>query len=272
MIGDVSGHGRDAIPVTASVRYTVRAYLEGGLSPRQALQVAGRVLDPQLRETAVTILVAVYDARTGLLTSAAAGHPPAIVTTDEAVAARAMSSPAFGLGAPTGRREVTVALPPGSAACFYTDGLADVVVDGARLGLDVLADEIRTLNGHDGAAELIGRLVDRSATQPDDMAAVVLRPPLEAPAARGLRIEELELDAADVERGRLARFLAEYGVSDGVAAAVTQSVVAKLADAHAVVIEVEHEPGGANVAVRLAPESVALPLERGPEAEVAAAG
>jgi hypothetical protein len=46
-----------------------------------------------------------------------------------------------------------------------------------------------------------------------------------------------------------------------VAAAATQAVVARLADAHAVVIEVEHEPGGANVAVRVAPGAVVLPLE-----------
>jgi hypothetical protein len=264
VIGDVAGHGRDAIPVTASVRYTVRAYMEGGLSPRQALQVAGRVLDAQLRDTLVTVLVAVYAVRTGLLTSAAAGHPPAIVTSDEAVSARALSSPALGLGAPTGRREVTVALPPGAAACFYTDGLADVVVDGDRLGFDDLAAQIRTLGADAGASQLIAGLVQRSTAQPDDMAAVVLRAPQVAPTARSLRIEELELDAADLERGRLDRFFAEYAVSDGVAAAVTESVRARLAEAPAVVIEVEHEPGGAIVAVRESPRVASVPLSSGP--------
>jgi hypothetical protein len=94
------------------------------------------------------------------------------------------------------------------------------------------------------------------------MAAVVLRPPHEAPAARDLRIEELELDAADLERGRLDRFFAEYGVAGGVAEAVTRSVAAKLESAHTVVIEVEHEAGGAILAVRDAAGVVVVALER----------
>ena len=260
ILGDVGGHGRDAIPVTALVRYTVRAYLEGGLSPRQALQIAGRVLQPQLRETLVTVLVAVYDAQTGLLTVATAGHPPPVVSTDPVPAVVAFSSPAFGLGPPTGRRQITVPLPPGSTACFYTDGLADVIVDGERLGLAGLAAEIRTLTAGEGARELVERLVERSDAQPDDMAAFVLRPPSEAPAPRVGRIEELEVDARDVERGRLGRYLAEYGVTDGVADAATKAVLKALQRAHAVVIEINHDASGATVSVMDSPDVVALPL------------
>jgi hypothetical protein len=264
IVGDVAGHGRDAIPVTASVRYTVRAYLEGGLGPRHALQVAGRVLDDQLRERLVTIVVAIYDDRTGLLTYASAGHPPPVVLGDEVTPVLAFSSPALGLGAATGRRQVTVPLLPGSAACLYTDGLADVLKDGERLGLDRLADAVRALGPGEGAPALLARLGRRADAQPDDMAAVVIRPPADAPATRVGRIEELEVDAADLRRGRLARFLEEYGVSDGVAEAALRSAHETIARTGAALVAVAHDEGGATVAVEDTPHVVALPLQRDP--------
>jgi serine phosphatase RsbU (regulator of sigma subunit) len=260
VVGDVSGHGRDAVPLTASVRYTVRAYLEGGLGPRHVLQVAGRVLDEQMRERMVTIVVAVYDERTGLLTYASAGHPPPVVVGDEVQPVLAYASPAVGLGVPTGRRQVTVPLPPGSVACFYTDGLADVIGGGERLGLDRLADAVHALGPDEGAQELVAGIVRRSDTRPDDIAAVIVRPPADAPAVRPGRIEELEVDAADLRRDRLEGFLASFGVSDGVAEAAVRTASENIVRAGACMIAIHHDEGGATVAVEETPHVVALPL------------
>jgi hypothetical protein len=44
IVGDIAGHGREVVPLTASVRYGLRAYLEAGLEPRSVLQVAGGAL------------------------------------------------------------------------------------------------------------------------------------------------------------------------------------------------------------------------------------
>src|SRR4029078_9428157 len=44
VVGDVSGHGRESLGPASFMRHMVRSYLEAGLSPRGALQVAGRVV------------------------------------------------------------------------------------------------------------------------------------------------------------------------------------------------------------------------------------
>src|ERR1700720_2515619 len=76
IVGDVSGHGRQALPHTALLRFTVRAYLEAGLSPRSAMQTAGAVLERQLGDAFATVVAATYHPRDRLLVYACAGHPP----------------------------------------------------------------------------------------------------------------------------------------------------------------------------------------------------
>ena len=48
VLGDVCGHGREAVRHAALSRYTLRAYLQAGLEPRATLRLAGKVLaDPR---------------------------------------------------------------------------------------------------------------------------------------------------------------------------------------------------------------------------------
>ena len=61
LVGDVCGHGRDALANTALVHYTVRAYLEAGLEPRDALRLTNEALTAKLGEDFVAVVAAVYD-------------------------------------------------------------------------------------------------------------------------------------------------------------------------------------------------------------------
>lgn len=207
ILGDVSGHGREALERTAFMRYTLRAYLEAGLEPRIALQVAGRVVGERLDGSFVTVVIAVHDPLGGTLTYACAGHPPPIVvgpTRPEPVLAA--SAPPVGLALRTGVRQTTLPLPPGSVVCLYTDGLAESRTETGILGRPRLADIVEELGRDATAAQLLDRVAAEARTVSDDMATVVLRP-TPGVTAGGFRSEQLELDRADADDGLAERFL-----------------------------------------------------------------
>src|SRR5437588_9814095 len=79
VLGDVCGHGRDAVTHAALTRYTLRAYLQAGLEPRAALGLAGQVVARPGSFRYATVALAVYDGQGGTLTYANAGHPSPII-------------------------------------------------------------------------------------------------------------------------------------------------------------------------------------------------
>jgi serine phosphatase RsbU (regulator of sigma subunit) len=265
LVGDVAGHGRDVVPITALVRYSVRAYLEAGLAPRTALRIASHVLDAQLGGRMVTVAVATFDPATGRLTFACAGHWPPLLLGIAARPVTVSSSPPIGAGVPTGRRQTTVALPPGAVACFHTDGLADVTRGPARLGPDGVAKELEALGAQGEARDLLARIVRGSDHQPDDMAACMLAP-LPGPAEdRWLHVEELEVDAAMVSDGRTRRFLVACGVPEPRIEQALGEARVVVARAGSAVIEVELGEALAQVCVGAA-AAVTLPATGDPRA------
>ena len=136
LIGDVSGHGRAALGRTALARYTLRAYLEAGLEPREALQIAGSVLAGKLEGDFVTALRRgprprrpgrSPTPRPGIRPrswSRAPAFDPVLVGT----------APPLGVGASTGQRQTTLPFPRGAVACFYTDGLSEARTADGQLG------------------------------------------------------------------------------------------------------------------------------------------
>jgi serine phosphatase RsbU (regulator of sigma subunit) len=212
ILGDVSGHGRGALARTAFMRYTLRAYLEAGLEPRVALQVAGRVIDDNLGGDFATVLLAVHDPETGSLTYATAGHPaPIVVGPQPHDPVTAGSSPPIGVGVRTGLRQTTVPLVPGAVALLFTDGLMEARTADGILGRERLTELLDELGEDASARRLIESVAAQSNKLSDDMAAVIVSPTSGVTAGL-FRTEQLELSARELEGPIARRFLEACGL------------------------------------------------------------
>ncbi len=213
ILGDVSGHGRQALPHTALVRFTLRAYLEAGLSPRSAVQTAGAVLQHQLGGSFATVVAATYQPRERVLTYACAGHPPPLVLGSRGPIApvTVCSSPPIGAGMQTGARQTVVSVPGRSQVCFHTDGVTEARVAGELFGAERLERALAELGPQATATALLDQVARETDARPDDMAACLLNVEGddEAPA---VLLEELELDRDEPASDRAEQFLLECGV------------------------------------------------------------
>jgi len=207
VLGDVAGHGHQALSHAALTRYTLRAYLQAGLEPRAALALTGSVLGDRKLEHFATVAVAIYHAREGRLVYASAGHPAPILHGLQTREPLAMcASPPIGWTVPTGRRQTTVSLPPGAVACFFSDGLVEARCEDDLFGRERLSEIVATLGRRPDAAKLLSRVRAAAVATPDDMVACVVTPEMTIVPTR-THIEELEGDARDLARGDVRRFL-----------------------------------------------------------------
>jgi serine phosphatase RsbU (regulator of sigma subunit) len=264
IIGDVSGHGREALARTALARYTLRAYVEAGMEPAETLQIAGSVLAGKLEGDFVTALVAVHDAGAGTLTYASAGHPPPIVVAGAAFKpVLVASAPPLGIGAATGQRQTTVPFPRGAIACFYTDGLSEARMASGRLvGAAGLERVVRTLGPDITAAGVIESVAATARRIGDDAAAVVVAA-ADGSAIVRARVERLDLSRAELRGPLLRRFLDACGVSPHAVRAAERTAR-----------EIAREAGGAVVEVRMGDTRSDVDVRRPdlPQREIALSG
>jgi serine phosphatase RsbU (regulator of sigma subunit) len=215
IVGDISGHGKLALEHTSLLRYTLRAYLGAGFEPRRALDVAGRVLEHDLHGDFATVIAAVFDPADGVFTYASAGHPPPIVLgTGAFEAITACASPPIGAHLPTGRRQTTLRLAGPATLCFFTDGLVEGRKDGLMLGKERLTELLTTPPSGLAAGELLRRVVEEIDQVSDDMAVCIVGLPADA-GAEPFRLEELEIEAGDLEHSSVRRFLDACDVDPG---------------------------------------------------------
>ncbi|HEY4427606.1 MAG TPA: PP2C family protein-serine/threonine phosphatase [Solirubrobacteraceae bacterium] len=256
IVGDVSGHGRHALPHTTLLRFTLRAYLEAGLSPRGALQAAAPVLERQLGSSFATVVLATYQPHDRVLVYSCAGHPPPVVSGTRSIdTLTAGSSPPIGAGQATGRRQTVVSVPGEALACFYTDGVIEARIGHELYGAPRLKRTVAELGGETDAAAILDRVAEQSDRRPDDMAACLLHIDGE-PIAPRVEIEEIELDRRDLERGRAERFLRGGGVEDQEIPAVLDSLRTAVARHGGVVLELHL--GEETPQVVLRPQNVSL--------------
>ena len=176
VVGDVSGHGVDAVAVMAHARFTLRAYLVDGNSPQQALEKASRQFDISVDEHMITAIVGIGNWRTGEIVMANAGHPPPLlIGSDQTAYVSIPAGPPLGVG-PSLYDHTRFTLPVGSALVLYTDGLIERRTEDIDTGLRRLVDVVAPI-----AQDPLESLVDqalvslRDEDAADDIAVLAIR-------------------------------------------------------------------------------------------------
>jgi serine phosphatase RsbU (regulator of sigma subunit) len=256
ILGDVAGHGHDALKHATLARYTLRAFMKETKEPRTALRLAGHALSEPGSGQLVTVAIALFDARQGTLTYALAGHPPPILLgVARPDAPSSCSSPPLGLDMPTGRRQRTISLTAGERACFFSDGLIEArrSAPGSGhpdlLGRDRVAELFAALPGEAGAAELLQAVRDEATATPDDMAACILTPSENA-GGSAIDREELEIDRHAIDRGYARNYLIDSGLTDAETERLLVAAGSRLARDGTVILQIDRS--GADTRGRIA--------------------
>jgi serine phosphatase RsbU (regulator of sigma subunit) len=184
VLGDVVGKGLRAAGIMSHMRHAINAYAIAAPEPSIVLQRIDALAETALGESEiVTVLYALLDPATGLMSFASAGHlPPLVLTAGGADFLDVDPQPPLGVAAlaSTARGEQTTMLPPGAALLLYSDGLVE------RRGRD-LDDGLARLRT--AAAEAyadpaipLEQMIDALLEQlvgnhrPDDVAVLIARP------------------------------------------------------------------------------------------------
>jgi serine phosphatase RsbU (regulator of sigma subunit) len=257
IVGDISGHGPDALEGTNSVRAQLHALLETGMTPRAAIAMVGERAPVQLAGRFSTVVIAIHNPLDGTLTYATAGHAPPVLTGDGAEELlSAGASPPIGVGLRTGLRETTVALPLGSTCCLYTDGIVEAKNGHGMIGRKRLAQLTAALGPGDQADVVLERVLAEASEASDDMTVCLVRP-VAAAAGRPPRIELLELDRDDVDSGFAKHFLEACGVPDGERAVAVEEARAAVGADGVALLEVTVGNGSGSAHVMPAPAGAA---------------
>ncbi|MFJ3749852.1 SpoIIE family protein phosphatase [Streptomyces sp. t99] len=179
VIGDVMGRGVRAAAVMGQLRTAVRAYARLDLPPHEVIQLLD-VLAAEIDASQIaTCVYAVHDPNEGQLVYASAGHLPILVRDEDGTVHRAAdpTGPPLGTGGWV-HTSGTIALPPGSTAVLYTDGLVERRSEDIDEGVASLA---RALAGAKGSPQVVCDRLIRSlgvtAEHDDDVAVLVVQHP-----------------------------------------------------------------------------------------------
>jgi serine phosphatase RsbU (regulator of sigma subunit) len=211
VVGDVTGHGPGALGQATLVRFTLRAHLESGAGPREALAIATESLAPHFEEGFATAAVAIHDPKAGTLTYATAAHEaPIVVGPGSHDPVLVASTPPLGIGAGgvSARRQTVVPFPEQSLACMLTDGALEARVRGELVGRARVEQWVRELGERPAAGDM-AELIRSRAKVSDDLAVCFATSTAGADSGNW-RVEELHRPTPD----EAERFLTACGAGD----------------------------------------------------------
>ncbi|MGA5036815.1 SpoIIE family protein phosphatase [Streptomyces capoamus] len=181
VVGDVAGHGIDAVATMAQLRFTAKGMVSTGSSLTGALARLNQLLlhsrDGQIT---ATMMLARYDPDQHVLAWAQAGHPPPLLVRRGEVSFLDRPGGML-LGATSGSayesRELR--LEPGDRLLLYTDGLVERPGEGLDAGFARLAEAAR-VHGRGESDSLDALLASMLPEERrDDVCVLDIRMPLE---------------------------------------------------------------------------------------------
>src|SRR5690242_16770158 len=186
VVGDVAGHGIDAVTGMVAARNSLRALAITGSGPAELLRMLNGVMCDLTSGVVGTVVCGLYNPDTSVLRWARAGHlPPVLVRGRTACQLPLPGGVLLGMDPDATYEEATQPLEPGDTLLLFTDGLIE------RRGesiVDVLADFVATVAPAPGtgegaggtepgagptAAEQADRILASAASDTDDDACLV---------------------------------------------------------------------------------------------------
>lgn len=139
-IGDVAGHGLDAVEDMAAARFSLRALALTDPDPEVVLDRLNRMVEVFEADALITALYGVLDPGQGTWRYASAGHMPAVIRRPDGSAELLdlPCDPPLGAGCAFRAREVAV--EAGTTLVLYTDGLVERRRADTTDGLERLRD------------------------------------------------------------------------------------------------------------------------------------
>ncbi|WP_432019833.1 SpoIIE family protein phosphatase [Streptomyces sp. 1222.5] len=181
VVGDVAGHGIDAVATMAQLRFTAKGMVSTGSSLTQALTRLNQLLlHSRDSRTTATMVLARYHREEQVLAWAQAGHPPPLLVRRGEV--RYLPRPGGMLLGASGSplyESAELRLEPGDRLLLYTDGLVERTGEGLDAGFERLAEAVRA-HGRGESGSLDALLATMLAEgRRDDVCVVDIRMPRE---------------------------------------------------------------------------------------------
>jgi hypothetical protein len=177
-IGDIVGHGLPAVEDMAQLRSAGRAFAHQGQSPAGLMADLNRFTADVGQGEFATMVAAIFDHDSNLLSYCSAGHPPLLLRrgdSDEVIRLSGASGPVLGPFEDSAYTEGTVQVRPGDVLVMYTDGLVEHQGHTVQAGITYLEQVISACPPE--ALLDCEALADRVAPSPrsDDICILVIR-------------------------------------------------------------------------------------------------
>jgi serine phosphatase RsbU (regulator of sigma subunit) len=175
-VGDVAGSGLAAAVIMGRMRSALRAYALETADPAEVLRRLDRKMQYFEPDALATVLYAVIEPGLDQMHVALAGHfPPVIARSGQPAELADVQTGALIGVVPRAQRPVTtVAIPPGTLLCFFTDGLVERPGEVIDEGLDRLCRAMTAQPPEAACAAVMGALVGSEPAR-DDIAMLMIR-------------------------------------------------------------------------------------------------